>query len=100
MVQIVYWGLSQYSNSVVKGATAGLVAQSKALLMKEWRGYPQVINGSFAGIGCCVYENYGGETGRGYRFSSSAMPMYSWGGLLGFVALQDAGHMGPIAHEP
>jgi len=40
MIQIVYWGLELYSASVpeAKGAIDGLVAQSKALLLKEWRG--------------------------------------------------------------
>ena len=39
MIQIVYWGLEQYTSAEAKGAAAGLVAQSKALLLKEWHGY-------------------------------------------------------------
>ena len=34
MIQIVYWGLERYSGAEAKGAAAGLVAQSKALLLK------------------------------------------------------------------
>ena len=34
-----YWGLSEYQSAEAKGATNGLVAQSKALMLKEWRGH-------------------------------------------------------------
>ena len=49
MIQIVYWGLELYSASVpeAKGAIDGLVAQSKALLLKEWRGCKRRISHSF-----------------------------------------------------
>jgi hypothetical protein len=47
-----YWGLEQYNSTEAKGAAAGLVAQSKALLLKEWHGYGG--NNSYAGVGRCV----------------------------------------------
>jgi hypothetical protein len=79
MVQLVYWGLEQYNSSVVRDATRGLVAQSKDLLMKNWYGYPgNGGNGSFAGVGRNVMENYGADSGEGYEASSSATPFYSW----------------------
>ena len=46
MVQLVYWGLEQYSSSVVKNATLGLVAQSRNLLMKNWYGYAPNAKGA------------------------------------------------------
>ena len=55
-------------------------AQSKALLLKNWHGYPpNGGNGSFAGVGRNVMENYGADSGEGYESSSSATPFYSWG---------------------
>jgi len=36
MVQLIYWGLEQYQSEAVRGAAAGLVTQSKVLLMKGW----------------------------------------------------------------
>ena len=39
MVQLVMWGLEQYESDVVKGAAAGLIEQSKNLLMRNWLGY-------------------------------------------------------------
>jgi hypothetical protein len=116
MIQIVYWGLQvQYTihhalyssdrvllqrytptNKAAAGAAAGLVAQSRALLMKvpytihhtlytihdthrallmkEWRGYGGTD--SYAGSGRYVYENFGADTGEGYGYSSEAQPMY------------------------
>ena len=97
MVQLVYWGLEQYSSSVVKNATLGLVAQSRNLLMKNWYGYaPNGGNGSFAGLGRNVMENYGADSGEGYEASSSATPFYSWGALTGFIGLQANGFYDPI----
>ena len=101
MIQIVYWGLELYSASVpeAKGAIDGLVAQSKALLLKEWRGCKRRISrsfelsslanqegitvdgnastpgGSYAGSGRYVYENFGADTAEGYGYSSEAQPM-------------------------
>ena len=98
MIQIVYWGLEQYSSAEAKGATAGLVAQSKAMLLKEWRGYgnQSAPGGSYAGSGRYVYENFGADTGEGYGYSSEAQPMYSWGALAGFVGLQANGFYDPL----
>lgn len=89
----------QYSGVEAKGATAGLVAQSKALLLKEWRGYGNQSEpgGSYAGSGRYVYENFGADTGEGYGYSSEAQPMYSWGALAGFVGLQANGFYTRVA---
>ena len=57
MNQIVFWGLDQYNSTVARGAKAGLVAQSKALLLKEWRGYSNPAMGRFAGTG--RYAHFG-----------------------------------------
>ena len=95
MIQIVYWGLELYGPTVpaAKGAIDGLVAQSKALLLKEWRGYgnQSAPGGSYAGSGRYVYENFGADTGEGYGYSSEAQPMYSWGALAGFIGMQRDG---------
>eukprot|EP00936_MAST-01D_sp_MAST-1D-sp1_P001464 g1464.t1 len=91
MIQLVYWALEQYSGSVPEADAAmdGLVVQSKALLMREWRGYGGL--NSYAGSGRYVYENFGADTGEGYGYSSEAQPMYSWGALAGFIGLQRHG---------
>ena len=96
MIQIVYWALRQYEAvPEARGAADGLVAQAKALLLKEWDGYGG--DNAFAGTGRYVYENFDPETGEGYGFSSEAQPMYSWGALAGFVGMQHAGFYGPFA---
>jgi len=96
MIQIVYWALRQYDAvPEARGAADGLVAQAKALLLKEWDGYGG--DNAFAGTGRYVYENFDPETGEGYGFSSEAQPMYSWGALAGFVGMQHAGFYGPFA---
>ena len=95
MIQIVYWALRQYDEvPSARGAADGLVTQAKALLLKEWNGYGG--EGSFAGSGRYVYENFDPETGEGYGFSSEAQPMYSWGALAGFVGMQHAGLYAPL----
>ena len=95
MIQIVYWGLELYAPTVPEaaGALDGLVAQSKALLLKEWHGYgnQSAPGGSYAGSGRYVYENFGADTGEGYGYSSEAQPMYSWGALAGFIGMQRDG---------
>jgi hypothetical protein len=92
MIQITYWGVSQYTSPQARGATAGLVAQSKALLLKNWRPEPALqTNATAAGRGGYVFENYGADDGEGYSWTSSACPLYSWGGLTGFIGLQHAG---------
>lgn len=53
MLQLVFWGLSEYKNSsVVRGATDGLVEQSKALLLREWFGFDS--NNNFSGAFICL----------------------------------------------
>ena len=96
MIQLVYWALEQYSGSVPEAGDAmdGLVAQSKALLMREWRGYGGP--NAYAGSGRYVYENFGADTGEGYGYSSEAQPMYSWGALAGFIGLQRHGFYAPL----
>jgi hypothetical protein len=95
MIQLVYWALEKYpTNKAAQGAAAGLVQQSRALLMKEWRGYGG--QNSYAGSGRYVYENFGADTGEGYGYSSEAQPMYSWGALAGFIGLQANGFYDPL----
>jgi len=98
MIQIVYWALEQYDSAQARGARAGLVTQSKALLLKEWRGYGDdtAPGGSYAGSGRYVYENFDADTAEGHGFSSEAQPMYSWGALAGFVGLQANGFYEPL----
>ena len=77
MVQLTMWGLERYESSAVKGAAAGLVTQSTNLLMRNWRGYEgsNSAEEGFGGNGRYVFENYGADTGEGYSYSSSAVPM-------------------------
>ena len=84
----------RYESKEAKGATAGLVAQSKALMLKEWRGYES--NNKWSGSGRRVMENYDADTGEGYSYSSSAAPMYAWGALAGFVGLVENGFYQPL----
>ena len=99
MVQLTMWGLEQYESAVVRGAAAGLVAQSRDLLMRNWRGYDgsNSPEEGFGGNGRYVFENYGADTGEGDSYSSSAVPMYSWGALLGMVGLKANGFYEPVA---
>jgi len=102
MIQIVYWALdSGYRGAEVQGARAGLVAQSKALLLKEWRGYGNMSmpGGSYAGSGRYVYENFDADTAEGYGYSSEAQPMYSWGALAGFIGLQASGYYEALGED-
>lgn len=94
MLQLVFWGISQYTSPEAKGATAGLVAQSKALLLKEWQGYPSDNN--YSGTGRRVYENYGADTAEGWAYSSPAAPLYAWGALSGFIGLVAEGFYDPV----
>ena len=95
MNMLVYWGLSRYASPEARGATAGLVEQSKALLLREWYGY--ISDNDYAGTGRRVYENLDADTGEGYSYSSSAFPMYGWGALNGFIGLV---HNGFYSHLP
>ena len=81
MIQLVYWGLAEYALDVpqARGAAAGLVAQSRALLLQGWREHHY------------VFENYGGDDGEGFAYSSSSTPLYHWGALSGFIGLQHGG---------
>lgn len=104
MVQLVYWGLREYDTDTVKGARAGLVAQSRNLFLKNFLGFEfdsNVKGGNytvgFPGMGRYIFENYGADTGLGYAYSSSATPMYSWGCLLGFIGLQENGFYDPLS---
>lgn len=74
---LVYLGLKRYP---FPQACADLAEKSKRLLMKEWleRGH--------------VHENYCTETGEGCDRPNSD-PFYHWGGLLGILALIEAGYM-------
>ena len=55
MIQLTYWGLEQYSSAEARGAAAGLVAQSRALLLRNWLPEPHFTgNGSAAGMGSYV----------------------------------------------
>jgi len=53
-------------------------------LLKEWLSHGH------------VHENYNADTGEGCDVASSDR-FYHWGGLLGMIALADAGHMAPMA---
>eukprot|EP01048_Picozoa_sp_COSAG05_P037608 COSAG05_NODE_17634_length_322_cov_0.686099_1_plen_56_part_10 len=56
MLQIVYWALSEWDHvPSVRAARQGLVAQSKATLLKEWRGGGC---GADSCTGRYVYENF------------------------------------------
>ena len=94
MIQLVYWGLAQYSSPEVKAATDGLVEQSKALLLRGWFGYES--RNDYAGAGRRVYENFDADTAEGYSYSSSAFPLYGWGALAGFVGLVHNGFYEPL----
>ena len=90
MVAFVYWGLDEYAMYVpaARGAQDGLVAQSRALFLRSWLPHAdQGVNKSYAGRGGYVFENYGADTGEGYSSTGSAQPLYSWGGLLGYIGL-------------
>jgi hypothetical protein len=80
---LVYLGLRQYE---LPGVRADLAEKSRQLLLKEWRE-----NGH-------VHENYSADTGEGCDAPNSDR-FYHWGGLLGLIALIEAGHL-PAPEEP
>ena len=80
---LVYLGLRRYD---LAQARRDLSEKSVALLLKEW-----LENGH-------VHENYDGDTGEGCNKSNSDA-FYHWGGLLGMIALIEAGFM-PAPEEP
>lgn len=94
MLQLVAWGLEEYSSPEVKAALAGLAQQSKAVLLRPWLGFDS--SDGYSGMGRRVYENYDADTGEGYSYSSSAFPMYGWGALAGFVGLRTEGFYAPL----
>ncbi|MFO8007527.1 MAG: trehalase family glycosidase [Candidatus Brocadiia bacterium] len=80
MNQIVYWGLTEYD---LPEARRRLAEASARLLLKEWREHGH------------VHENYNSKTGEGCD-SDSSNRFYHWGGLLGLIALTEAGHYKPL----
>ncbi|MFW5877900.1 MAG: MGH1-like glycoside hydrolase domain-containing protein [bacterium] len=77
---LVYLGLRNYD---LPEARSILAKKSYDLLMKEWQANRR------------VYENYNAETGIGsdVRYSDG---FYSWGGLLGLIALMEEGYWNEI----
>jgi hypothetical protein len=73
---LVYMGFRQYD---LPEARKTLVEKSLKLIMKEW-------NDSRS-----VFENYNSMTGVGADVRN-ANNFYSWGGLLGFIALMEEGY--------
>jgi hypothetical protein len=76
---LVYLGLRNYDLPDVRSE---LAARSRRLLLKEWRSRGH------------VHENYSAETGEGCDVRNSDR-FYHWGGLLGLIALIEAGHLPP-----
>ena len=74
---LVYMGLRNYA---LPEARALMAEKSKALLLQEWREERH------------VHENYNADTGEGDDMRNSD-PFYAWGGLLGYVALLEAGYI-------
>lgn len=73
---LVYLGLRNYD---LPEARKLLADKSNELLMKEWKNNRR------------VYENYNAVTGEGPDVRNSD-GFYSWGGLLGLIALMEAGY--------
>jgi len=78
-VALVWLGLRRYDAvPAARAARAELVAQALRLELQEWRLFRQVT------------ENMNGIFGAGEDVAN-ADPFYTWGALLGHVALLDAG---------
>ena len=77
---LVYLGLRNYD---LPEARSILADKSYNLLMKEWQENRR------------VYENYNAETGMGSDVRNSD-GFYSWGGLLGLIALMEEGYWDKI----
>lgn len=76
----LYISLRQHPS--LAAARQALVEKSKALLLKNWLAQGHVL------------ENYNAETGDN-RVTEGKMggdAFYYWGGLLGTLALMEAGH--------
>ena len=83
MNYLVWKGLSHdaYANvPSVKTARVALANASQALLLKEWREHGH------------VHENYDPGTGEGDNRRNSN-PFYTWGALLGYLALAEKGFL-------
>ncbi|MCS6992981.1 MAG: trehalase family glycosidase [Anaerolineales bacterium] len=77
MNYLVYLGLRRHG---LKDACRDLAEKSAALLLREWREHGH------------VHENYTCTTGWGCDKPDSDR-FYHWGGLLGLIALTEAGYM-------
>jgi len=73
---LVYVGLQNYD---LPEARLDLATKSEALLMREWRKHRH------------VHKSYSATTGDGCDLPG-ADPCYHWGGLLGLIALMQAGY--------
>ncbi len=80
---LVYLGLRNYD---LPQAQRDMAEKSQRLLLQEWlaKGH--------------VHENYNGDTGEGCD-SPSSDAFYHWGGLLGVIALIEAGYL-PAPETP
>jgi len=83
---LVYTGLKRYGFDDI---AEELAEKSQQLLMKEWREEGH------------IHENYNAITGDGDDVDpkdpeGSSDPIYHWGGLLGYIAL-DARSVLPVA---
>jgi glycogen debranching enzyme len=75
---LAYLGLRRYD---LPQARADLAGKSRALLLQEWLEHGH------------VHENYNADTGQGCDVRNSDR-FYHWGGLLGTVAMIEAGRLG------
>jgi putative isomerase len=76
---LVYLGLRNYD---LPQARKDLAEKSASLLLKEWLAHAH------------VHENYNADTGEGCDAQNSDA-FYHWGGLLGMIALIEAGYVPP-----
>jgi putative isomerase len=79
MNYLVYLGLRNYQEPVVKQAREQLAQKSLDLFLRDWRE-----NGH-------VHENYNGATGDGDDVPNSDR-FYHWGALLGLIDLDEQAH--------
>ena len=71
---LVYLGLREYSNDIVKQTMCQLAEQSRSTFLVEWISNRRVM------------ENYNGETAEGCDVIARAAPFYHWGALTAMVA--------------
>lgn len=79
MNYLVWLGLTNYDSPEVRSVRKELAEKSLALLLGEWR------------LNHFVLENYNPHNGLGSA-DPRCEPLYFWGGLLGVIALNEAGH--------